>query len=140
MIDGTNGPTGLAPAPSVPETTSSTAPPAGEPAGAPAVEPDVEVAISDRAQARMEAMMAPAEAGSETAGWDAKSGGMEFGVDKGGFDWALDVREKTTQDTAAFASQEGWSADSKVVNGVLIDEANAANRIAMGDIGISEDS
>ena len=139
MIDGTNGPTGLAPASLVPEA-SSTAPPSGEPAGAPAVEPDVEVAISDRAQARMEAMMAPAEAGSDAAEWDAERGGMEFGVDKGGFDWALDVRENTTQDNAAFASEEGWSAASKVVNGVLIDEANAANRIAMGDTGISDDS
>lgn len=139
MIDGTNGPTGLAPASLIPEP-SSTAPPSGEPAGAPAAEPDVEVAISDRAQARMEAMMAPAEAGSDTVEWNAKRGGMEFGVEKGGFDWALDVRENTTQDNAAFASEEGWSAASKVVNGVLIDEANAANRIAMGDTGIADDS
>ena len=85
-------------------------------------------------------MMAPAEAGSDTVEWNAKRGGMEFGVEKGGFDWALDVRENTTHDNAAFASEEGWSAASKVVNGVLIDEANAANRIAMGDTGISDDS
>lgn len=140
MIDGTNGPSGLAPAPLVPEATSSTAPPAGEPAGAPAVEPDVAVAISDRAQARMEAMMAPAEAGSEAVKWDAKSGKMEFGVDTGGFDWPLDVREETTQENAAFATQDGQSANSKVVNGVSLDAANAANRIAMGDTSISNDS
>ena len=123
------------------ETMNKTRPPSGSPAGAPSVEPDVDVAISEAAQARFDAMQAPAaEASRGDASWDASSGSMDFGVDKGGFDWPLNATQTGTATGTEFQSDEGWSAGGEVVNGVLVDEANAANQIAMGQTAISDNA
>jgi len=123
------------------ETMNKTRPPSGSPAGVPAVEPDVEVAISEVAQARLDAMQAPsAEASKGDSAWNAANGSMDFGVGKGGFDWPLNAKQSSTASGAEFQSEEGWSAKGDVVNGVLIDEANAANEIAMGQVVISDNA
>ena len=123
------------------ETMNKTRPPSGSPAGAPPVEPDVDVAISEAAQARFDAMQAPAEEASRgDASWNASSGSMDFGVGKGGFDWPLNASLTSTAAGTDFQSDEGWSAGGEVVNGVLLDEANAANQVAMGQTGISDNA
>lgn len=123
------------------ETMNKTRPPSGSPAGAPSAAPDVEVAISQVAQARLDAMQAPAAEPSQgDPSWDAASGSMDFGVEKGGFDWPLNANQSSTASGTGFESQEGWSAAGDVVNGVLLDDANAANEIAMGDTSISDNA
>ena len=123
------------------ETMNKTRPPSGSPAGVPAVEPDVEVAISEVAQARLDAMQAPtAEASKGDSAWNSANGSMDFGVGDGGFDWPLNANQSSTASGAEFQSEEGWSAGCEVVNGVLVDEANASNQIAMGQVAVSDNA
>ena len=140
MIDGINGAgTSAAAGPLVNNLVQST-PPSGSPAGAPVVEPDVEVALSDLAAARLQAMQSRGPESSEEVSWDASSGSLNHGVDKGGFDWSLDVTEGSTNEGMAFKGDEAWANTDQVVNGVLVDEANAANRVALGDTSLKPNS
>ena len=93
------------------------------------------------AQARMDSMMAaPAEAEKGQAVYNGSTGAMDFGEDKGGFDWPLDAQGSTTASEAGFESQGGWEAAGQSVNGVLLDEASAAEYIALGKTSISDNA
>ncbi len=141
MMDSINGTATAGPMEQVRDNMTKNAPPSAAPAGAPAVEPDVAVAISEMAQARMDSMMAaPAEAQKGNAAYNGTTGGMDFGVDKGGFDWPLDAKQSSTASVAEFESQGGWEAAGQSVNGVLLDEASAAEYIALGKTSISENA
>ena len=140
MIDGMNGSSGPNTTEPLVSNLNQSVPPSGSPAGAPPVEPDVEVALSELAQARLAAMQSNAPSSDDQAAWDASNGSMSFGVDKGGFEWSLDVQEASTNQGASFQSQDSWANDDNVVNGVLVDDANAANRIALGDASLKPSS
>lgn len=113
--------------------SSDSAPPSSKPIAVSEVKPDVSVAISEMAQARMESMAAPADA-SQRAGLseNTSNGSLEFGVDKGGFDWPLNAEDGNTAEASKFESQNGWEAQGKVTNGILESDANEADYIALG--------
>ena len=140
MIDGINGTNGPSAPDPLLENLNRAKPPSGSPAGAPVVKPDVEVALSELAEARLQAMQSNAPDASQEASWDASSGSLNHGVDKGGFDWSLDVTEGSTNEGMAFKGDEAWANTDQVVNGVLVDEANAANRVALGDTSLKPNS
>jgi hypothetical protein len=114
------------------------APPSSKPIAVSEVKPDVSVAISQMAQARMESMAAPSDASeSETLSVNSKSGGMEFGVEKGGFDWPLNAGSETTAQAAKFDSEDAWVAKGEAVNGILNDAGNESAYIALGKSTVS---
>lgn len=115
-------------------TPVDSTPPRGRAAGVEEVEPDVAVEISDMAQARMVGMMSPAQSGSESSMQaDQGNGGVNFGVDRGGFAWPLDAASSSTADGADFESMDGWEASANTVNGVLVDgESSESAYIALG--------
>ena len=136
MIDGMNGSSGSGVTEPLVNNVKQAVPPSGSPAGAPSVEPDVEVALSELAQARLAAMQSNEPSSDDQAAWDSNKGSMSFGVGKGGFEWSLDVQKASTNQGASFQTQDSWANADKVVNGVLVDDANAANRIALGDASL----
>lgn len=114
------------------------APPSSKPVGVSEVSPDVSVAISQMAQARLDSMAAPSDASqSATLSMNSESGGMEFGVEKGGFDWPLNAGSETTAQAAKFDSEDAWVAKGEAVNGVPEDAANESAYIALGKSTVS---
>ena len=64
---------------------------------------------------------------------DQGNGGVNFGVDRGGFAWPLDAASSSTADGADFESMDGWEASANTVNGVLVDgESSESAYIALG--------
>ena len=134
-MDGVNGVNSLSSMDQWGEKNATTVPPRGKPAGAPEAEPDVELAISDLAQARMESLESPASAdGRETMKMSTKNGGIDFGVDSGGFEWPLDAQANATVSQPQSETMNAWEAAKQVVNGVYVDDAQASESayIALG--------
>jgi len=134
-MDGVNGANPLSSADQWGDKSAMNVPPKGRPAGAPAVEPDVELAISDLAQARMAVLERPASAdGSETMQMSTSNGGIDFGVESGGFEWPLNAQAIATVSQPQSETMNGWEAAKQVVNGVYVDDAQASESayIALG--------
>ena len=138
MMDSIGGSTPLNLSEHASVASSDSAPPSGKPAAVSEVKPDVSVAISEMAQARLESMAAPSDANASAAmSMNSGNGGVDFGVDKGGFDWPLDANQSTRSDAAKFDTESNWEARGEVVNGVLLDEANEAAYFALGKSTVS---
>ena len=119
-------------------SSSDSAPPTGKPIAVSDVKPDVSVAISEMAQARLESMASPSDASeSATMAMNSNNGGVDFGVDKGGFDWPLNSENENTAQAAKFEGESTWDAKGEVVNGVLQAESNEAAYIALGKSTVS---
>ena len=134
-MDGVNNSGPVGPTDQIRENLAANRPPAGKPMGAPDVEPDVAVAISDMAQARIDHLMGPKSSdSSSTMQLSGDSGGISFGVDRGGFAWPLDSNSETTANPGTSQSMAGWEAAERSVNGVYVDEAQASESayIALG--------
>jgi len=114
------------------------APPSSKPIAVSEVKPDVSVAISEMAQARMESMAAPSDASkSATMSMNSGNGGVDFGVDKGGFDWPLNTESETTAQAAQFETENAWEPQGEVVNGLLQADASEAAYFALGKSNVS---
>jgi|TARA_B110000495_G_C22660237_1_gene390862 hypothetical protein len=138
MMDSVSGSTPL----NVLELSNSasvdSAPPSSKPIAVSEVKPDVSVAISEMAQARMKSMASPSDASnSATQSINTDNGGMDFGVEKGGFDWPLNAGSETTAQAAKFDSEDAWTAKGEAVNGLADDVANEAAYIALGKSTVS---
>ena len=139
-MDGINGSQSLSPTEQSRSKTSENAPPSGEPVGVGSMRPDVAVAISSLAQARMETMHSPQSNNSmQTMQPNASNGGIDFGVDKGGFAWPLDVGDANTSEGVDIGSMDGWTASKQAVNGIIPDEAQASESayIALGKSSVN---
>lgn len=118
--------------------SSDSAPPSSKPIAVSEVKPDVSVAISEMAQARMESMAAPADASKAASmSENSSNGSLEFGVEKGGFDWPLNAGDATTAEASKFESENGWKAQGEVTNGILQSDTNEADYIALGKSTVS---
>ena len=133
-MEGVNGANPVNPAEQSHGTKIVNTPPAGQPIGAPAAEPDVSVAISELAQARMNQLDRPASADSTATMQYTDNGGVDFGVDRGGFEWPLNTQQKTTAAQGPSESMDVWKAANESVNGVHVDDAQASESayIALG--------
>jgi hypothetical protein len=101
--------------------------------------PDVAVAISNLAQARMDTMHSPQSNESmQTMQSNASNGGIDFGVDKGGFAWPLNVGDTGTNE-GSVDSMDAWTASKQAVNGIILDEAQASESayIALGKSSVN---
>lgn len=135
MMDGINGSQSLTHTERSRAQISENAPPSGEPMGTESMRPDVAVAISSLAQARMESMQSPQSNDSmQSMQSNASNGGIDFGVDKGGFVWPLALGDTSTTEGAEFDSMDAWTASKQAVNGIILDEAQASESayIALG--------
>lgn len=61
----------------------------------------------------MESMMAPAEHRSGTMDTSGANGGIEFGVDMGGFDWPLNAGAESTVSNETTSGDDGWVQSSE---------------------------
>lgn len=115
-------------------TKVDSTPPKGQPVGAPAAEPDVSVAISELAQARLSQLEQPSSADSNATMQYTDNGGVDFGVDRGGFEWPLNTQQETTATPGPSESMDLWKTSNEVVNGVHFDDAQASESayIALG--------
>jgi hypothetical protein len=132
MLEGINGNPSTAPAGEGPAGASTAKPPSGKPIGAPEAQPDVEVAISNAANARMEAMMAPAEHGSDTITINERNGGVDFGVEMGGFAWPLNSEQESTVANDEVSGEDGWEASREAGAGPDVAESSESAYLALG--------
>ena len=135
MTDGINGSNSLSPIDQARARVAETRPETGKPFGSPEVKADVSVAISDLAQARYDSLMQPASAAtSSTMQSSADNGGIDFGVDRGGFEWPLDTGMEGTAAQGPTDSVKDWQASKDVVNGVYSANVDASESayIALG--------
>jgi len=119
-------------------SAADSTPPTGKPIAVSDLKPDVLVAITEMAQARMESMAAPSDASEKaTMVFNPRNGGVDYGVEKGGFDWPLNAENENTAQAAKFEGESTWDAKGEVVNGVLQAESNEAAYIALGKSTVS---
>jgi hypothetical protein len=140
MMDGINGSQSMSPMDQSRARVSENAPPSGEPMGTESMRPDVTVAISDLAQARMDTMHSPQSNDSmQTMQSNTSNGGIEFGVDKGGFAWPLAVDDTSPTEGAGVDSMDAWTASKQAVNGIILDEDQASESayIALGKSSVN---
>lgn len=131
-MEGINGNLSTSAVQQAPARTSEFTPPSGEPAGAPEVQPNVSVAISDAAAARMESMMAPAEHRNGTMETAGANGGVEFGVDMGGFDWPLNADAESTVANEVTSGDDGWVQSSETTAEVGTAASSESAYLALG--------
>ena len=133
-MEGVNGANPVNPAEQAQGTKIVSTPPTGQPVGVSAAEPDVSVAISELAQARLSQLDRPSSTDSKATLQYTDNGGVDFGVDRGGFEWPLNTQQKTTAAQGPSESMDLWKASNEAVNGVHIDDAQASESayIALG--------
>jgi|GEM_PF-6548088 len=131
-MDGINGSVPASPNGEAPAQNTAFSLPSGEPAGAPEVAPGVAVEISEAAKARLDSMMAPSELSSDTFNASAENGGVEFGVEMGGFDWPLNAGADSTVSTQSESGDDGWlqSSESDSLTGIA--ESSESAYLALG--------
>ena len=142
-MDGINGSQPLSPTKPSSSKVAENSPASNHPVGAVNMTPDVDVAISELTQARMETMMSPQSGeSSEAMRSNASNGGIDFGVDKGGFAWPLDTAKTNTSDGADLDSVDAWQVAKQAVNGMVVDETHASESayIALGKSTVSSSS
>lgn len=136
MMEGITGSRSSAVVPEAPEPTSQFTPPSGEPAGAPEAQPDVAVAISDAASARLDAMMTPAEHSNGTMQVSDSGGGINFGVEMGGFDWPLNAQADSTVANQSM-EENGWRASSEATAQTGVAESGESAYLALGKSSVN---
>jgi len=137
MMEGINGSQSTSAGFENANRNADASPPSGAPAGAPDVQPDVSVAISELAAARLETMMAPAEHGSDTMNTSGSNGGIDFGVEMGGFAWPLNTTAESTVENEQVSGDDGWKQSSEATSQTGVASSSESAYLALGKSTVS---
>ena len=77
-------------------------------------------------------MMAPAEHGSDTININERTGGVDFGVEMGGFAWPLNSEQESTVANDEVSGEDGWEASRQAGAGPDVAESSESAYLALG--------